>query len=527
MALLLGIDVGTSSLKAALLDEELRPVASARREYPTRYPGPACAEQAPEDWVRALCAATRELLERSGVASGRIAAVGIDGMSSVALPVDAGGTALRPAMIWLDRRARAQAERGRDAFEQLQISVSGNRCDPSCFAPKVAWIREHEPEVYARAASFLHCNAYLVQRLTGAFTMDLSQAGLSLLCDIRSGGYSDELVRAWDLDRRKLPEVLRCTELAGRVSPAAAALTGLAAGTPVIAGAMDNVAATLGLGLRGDGDAYIAAGTVVNVGVMGDRPATGGHGLVYHAGVEDRWLQNGGADAAGAGLPWLCQLLGDVDPGELGALGAGVPCGEQPLVFLPYLAGQRAPLWDEAAAGVLLGVTPATERRHLARAVMESVALAARHVFERLGVARPARAALTGGITHSHAWTQLMADATGLRLAVCEQAEVSTLGAAALAGVAAGVFPTASAAAARVPRGLPLEPDPARAAYYDELYAVFSEAYAGVGGALSALARLRRARVPQGATRSGGPRSPERSATLQTSQGSSAGRGAP
>jgi len=525
MALLLGIDVGTSSLKAVLFAEDLRPVASARREYPTRYPGPACAEQDPEDWVRALCAATEELLERSRTGPGRIAAVGIDGMSSLALPVDVEGTPLRPAMIWLDRRARAQADRGRDEFQARQLAVSGNRCDPSCFAPKVAWIREHEPEVYARAATFLHCNAYLVQRLTGAFTMDLSQAGLSLVCDVRSGAYSDELVRAWGLDRRKLPEVLACTELAGRLSPVAAALTGLAAGTPVIAGAMDNVAATVGLGLREAGDAYIAAGTVVNVGVMDERPATGGEGLVYHAGVEERWLLSGGADAAGAGLPWLRQVLGDTDLGTLGALGAGVAPGEQPLVFLPYLAGQRAPLWNEAAAGVLLGVTPATERRHLARAVMESVALAARHVFDRLGVVRPARAALTGGITHSRAWAQLMADATGLELEVCEEAEVSALGAAALAGVGAGVFPTARAAVARIPKGTALQPDPARAAQYDALYAVFAEAYDGVRQALASLDRLRRG--PPEATSSEGSGARPLPATLQMAQLPPSGGGAP
>lgn len=524
MALLLGIDAGTSSLKAVLYDEDLGPVAGARREYATRYPAPACAEQDPEDWLRALCAVTRELLERAAASPGAIAAVGIDGMSSLALPVDAEGAPLRPAMIWLDRRAAAEADHARGDFEDRLLAVSGNRSDPSCFAPKVAWIREHEPEVHARAAAFLHCNAFLVQRLTGAFTMDVSEAGMSLVCDIRTGGYSDELVRAWGLDRRKLPEVLPCTAVAGRVSPAAAAITGLAAGTPVIAGAMDNVAATVGLGLREDGDAYVAAGTVVNVGVMRDRPATAGEGLVYHGGPERRWLVNGGADAAGAGLPWLRAVLGDTDLAALSALGTGVACGEQPLVFLPYLAGQRAPLWDDAAAGVLLGVTPATQRRHLARAVMEGVALAARHVFERLGVARPARAALTGGITHSRAWTQLMADATGIPLAVCGEAEVSTLGAAALAGVAAGVFPSAREAAARVPEGAPLEPDPARARYYDALYAVFSEAYDGARGALAALDRLRRA--PPEALRAGEVPAARGSATLQTSGARQVGGGA-
>ncbi len=491
MTFLLGADVGTSSLKVVLYDEDLRAVAQSRREYATRYPGPACAEQDPEDWLRAFRAATRDVLETSRARPADVAALGIDGMSSVALPVDGAGAPLRPAMIWLDRRARAQTERARPALGDRQLAVSGNRCDPSCFAPKAAWLREHEPEVFRRAASFLHCNAFLVQRLTGAFTMDRSEAGLSLLCDIRTGDYADELVAAWGLDRRKLPDVLPCTEIAGRITREAAADTGLAAGTPVIAGAMDNVAATVGLGLQEDGDAYIAAGTVTNVGMMTARPALEGDGLVYHAGIAGRWLVNGGADYGGAGMLWFRNLLGDAELEALGALGAATACEELPLVFLPYMTGQRAPLWNDAASGVLVGITPATERRHLARTFMESVALGARHVLERLVPARPARAALTGGITHSRPWAQLVADVTGMRLSLCAHAEVSTLGAAALAGVGAGVFRTVPAALARIPPALELEPDPRRRAYYDALYEVFSGAYAGLAAPLRSLHELR------------------------------------
>lgn len=498
MALLLGADVGTSSLKVALFDEDLRAVARARREYATSYPAPACAEQAPEDWLRAFCAATREVLEAARARPADVAAVGIDGMSSVALPVDAAGAPLRPALIWLDRRARAQAERGRTAFEGRLLAVAGNRCDPSCFAPKVAWLREQEPEVFRRASAFLHCNAHLVQRLTGAFTMDRSEAGLSLVCDVRTGDYADELVRAWGLDRRKLPDVLGCTDVAGRVTPRAAADTGLAAGTPVVAGAMDNVAATVGLGLAEDGDAYVAAGTVTNVGVMTARPAAGGDGLVYHAGVAGRWLVNGGADYGGAGMLWFRNLLRDTDLDALGELGAATASGEHPLVFLPYMTGQRAPLWNDAASGVLLGITPATERRHLARMFMESVALGARHVFERLCPARPEHAALTGGITHSRPWAQLVSDVTGMRLSLCEQADVSTLGAAVLAGVGVGVFRDVRAALGRVPRGPELQPDPRRRAYYDELYRVFSGAYASLVDPLRSLDRLRHEAAPGG-----------------------------
>ncbi len=493
MALLLGVDLGTSSLKVALFDEELRAVAWSRREYATSYPGPGRAEQDPLDWLRAFCDATRELLETSRIRPTEIVAVGIDGMSSVALPVDVEGAPLRPAMIWLDRRARVQAERGRSAFEPRQLAINGNRCDPSCFAPKAAWIRENEPDVFRRTAAFLHCNGFLVRRLTGAFTMDVSEAGLSLVCDIRTGQYSDELVRAWELDRRKLPEVLECTDIAGRIDGAAAAATGLAVGTPVIAGAMDNVAATVALGLEEEGDAYIAAGTVTNVGMMSRSPVLGGEGLVYHSGLRGRWLVNGGADYGGAGMLWFRNVLGDTDLEALGELGAAASSGEHPLVFLPYMTGQRAPLWNDATSGVLLGITPATERRHLARMFMESVALAARHVFDRLCPARPGHAALTGGITHSRPWAQMMADVTGMRLSLCDQPDVSTLGAALLAGVGGGVFRSIpEALAARASKGPELEPDPGRRVHYEALYRVFSDAYASLLGPLRSLDQLRR-----------------------------------
>jgi sugar (pentulose or hexulose) kinase len=160
------------------------------------------------------------------------------------------------------------------------------------------------------------------------------------------------------------------------------------------------------------------------------------------------------------------------------------------------MAGQRAPLWNDATAGVVLGITPATERRHLARMFMESVALGARHVFEELCPVRPERAALTGGITHSRAWTQLMADVTGMRLSVWDQAETSTIGAAVLAGVGVGMFRSPAAALARVPRPSVLEPDPRHREYYDALYAIFSEAYASVLGPLASLDALRRAGAP-------------------------------
>jgi sugar (pentulose or hexulose) kinase len=264
---------------------------------------------------------------------------------------------------------------------------------------------------------------------------------------------------------------------------------------------MDNVAATVGLKLWRPGDAYLAAGTVTNAGVLLDAPVFDGKGLVYHYGIGDRWLVNGGVDYGGAGLRWFRDILEDVDFAELDRLGEATGCGEHPLVFVPYMAGQRAPLWNDDASGVVLGITPQTERRHLVRMFMESVALGARHVIEELCPARPARAALTGGITRNPRWSQLVADVTGIRLSLCAHPEVSALGAAILAGLGVGLFASPEDAFARVPEGASCEPSPAHRAYYDALYGVFRSAYCNVADALAGLSALR-ARGPADGVRS-------------------------
>jgi sugar (pentulose or hexulose) kinase len=491
VAYLLSADIGTSSLKAVLFTPDLRVVAQSKREYVTEYPAFRSAEQNPDDWTRAFAQAVREILDATAISPTTIAAIAIDGMSSLALPVDGTGRALRPAMIWLDRRAQEESERIRRAHETLQISINGNRSDPSNFAPKVMWLRDHEPEIYKAAACFLHCNAVLIQRLTGRFTMDVSQAGLSQICDIRSGRYSTVLIEACGIDQRKLPEIASCTEVVGTVTPEAAAMTGLAAGTPVIAGAMDNVAATVGLKLQSDGDAYISAGTVTNVGLLLDQPVFDGKGLLYHYGIDGKWLINGGVDYGGAGLRWFRDILGDCDFATLDRLASETRCGEQALLFLPYMTGQRAPLWNENASGVIFGLTPDTDRRHLARMFMESAALGARHVFGQLCSRQPTRAALTGGITGSDLWTQIFADVTGIRLRKHAQGDVATLGGAILAGIGVGLFSDAADAFRRIPDDREVLPSSGRD-YYDDLFAVFVNAYCNVLGSLNDLTELRK-----------------------------------
>lgn len=492
MGFILTVDVGTSSLKAVLFDAGLRVVAQSRREYPTSYPRIGWAEQSPDDWCAALGQAVAEILGQAKITADAIAGIGIDGMSSLMLPVSASGDALSTGLIWLDRRAQAQSDLMAREHGDLLGAVTGNKSNPSNFGPKAMWLRDTHPDLYRESARLMHCNGYLVHRLTGVFTMDRSEAGLSQLCDIRTGAYSDELIDACGLDRRKLPDVVSCTDVVGGVTREAAATFGLAAGTPVIAGAMDNVAATVGLGLRKRGDSYVAAGTATNVGILIDEPVSDGLGLVYHVGIEGKWLVNGSVDYGSAGLLWFRNLLGDSDFEGLCREAAETTAADHPMLFLPYMTGQRAPLWNDELSGVMVGITPGTMRAHMVRMFMESTALGARHVFGKLRSDRPVAAALTGGITNNRLWTEIFADVTDMELTIPAQTEVSNLGMAILTGLGIGAFDSVDDAFALVPPGERREPDPANRAYYDDLYAVFEDTYQNNLGTLSKLNGLRK-----------------------------------
>ncbi|MCM5559239.1 FGGY-family carbohydrate kinase [Pleomorphomonas sp. JP5] len=492
MSFILTIDIGTSSLKAVLFDAELSVVAQSKQEYPTSYPKIGWAEQDPDHWSHALTRAVAGILSQTHLHPEAISGIGVDGMSSLMLPVDREGNALSNGLIWLDRRAQEQSDLVNRQYGNALLSISGNRSDPSNFGSKAMWLRDQRRDVYDACASLLHCSSFLVRQLTGVFVMNRSEAALSQLCDVRTGAYSDELIEASGIDRQKLPEIADCKDVVGRVTAAAAQRFGLAAGTPVIAGAMDNVAATIGLGLRNDGDAYIAAGTATNVGVLVDTPPLDGHGLTYHAGIEGKWLVNGSVDYGSAGLLWFRNLLGESSFETLCAEAENVERGQHPLVFLPYMTGQRAPLWNEALSGVLLGVTPGTDRRHLARMFMESTALGARHVFQKLREKRPSSAALTGGITHNPFWTGIFADATGMSLTPSRQTEVGNLGLAILTGLGIGTFRSPDEAFSLLPVDCSHEPDPGSRDYYDDLFALFDAAYESNRSVLAQLDEIRR-----------------------------------
>ena len=480
---ILSVDLGTTSTKTVLFDEKLKVIASAMAEYPTIYPRQGWAEQDAEHWWDALISTTAEILKESAIDPSDIVGVGVDSMSSMALPMDKEGKTLRNGLLWLDRRAEKESAWIRENYRDLQIRINSNDSDPSNFAPKILWIKNNEPEIYEKTDKFLHCNGYLNYRLTGKMTMDISESGMSQLCDIRTGQWSDELIRASGIDRSKLPEIYPCTDIIGKVTADAAAQTGLKEGTPVIAGAMDNVSATLGLGLRKDGQAYISAGTATNAGAcVASVPGDPGM-LNYHHGVPGLYLVNGGVDYGGAGLRWFKALIEEERFEEIDRLAGESGYMDDVLLYLPYMIGQRAPLWDPHSRAVAFGMNPDTDRKAMIRMVMEGIALGVRNVFKMMedDGYTVEDIVMTGGCANSPVWTQIFSDILGTPIILPGEMDVAPLGTAIMTAVGVGLYPDFDTALDIQTIRASYDPAEEKGEYYDALFKAFVHLYKAVG----------------------------------------------
>jgi sugar (pentulose or hexulose) kinase len=490
---ILSVDLGTTSTKTVLFDDKLKVVASAKAEYPTLYPKQGWAEQDPREWWKALVSTTIDVLKQSAVNPEDIIGIGADSMSSMALPLDDQGRPLRNGLIWLDRRSQAESDWIRSTYGDLQIKINSNDSDPSNFAPKVLWMKNHEPDIYAKTNVFLHCNGYLVYRLTGVLSMDISEAGMSQLCDIQTGQWSEELISASGIDRTKLPEIFACTDVVSGLSREAAAATGLKEGTPVIAGAMDNVSATLGLGLRHDGQAYISAGTATNAGACVASVPTDPTMLNYHHGVPGLYLINGGVDYGGAGLRWFKSIIDENRFEEIDRLAEEADYLDDVLLYLPYMVGQRAPLWDAHSRAVALGMNPDTSRKAMIRMIMEGIAMGVRNVFrlmEEKGYSID-EIVMTGGCANSPVWTQIFSDILEQNIILPGEMDVAPLGTAIMTAVGVGLFPDFDSALAVQTVRASHHPDTKKAEYYKALFKAFVHLYEAVGPVYRELDEIR------------------------------------
>jgi xylulokinase len=442
MGYLLGFDLGTSSCKAVILDESLNIVASAGHEYPTLMVSGGGAEQSPGRWWESFCVSVKECVARAGISASRIDAVGIDTMSSVALPVDESGNALRNGLLWMDRRAKSQAEAVDRIAGPRLFDITCNRADPSYIAPKILWIKENEPDIYRKTRKFLHANGYLVYMLTGVYSQDDTENGLSLLADTKAGAWSDELIRDFGIDRDKLPDIYKSADIVGGVEARAALACGLAEGTPVIAGAMDVVASALGTGAIREGDLYVAGGTVINLGLVRDSPKARPEFHLHNHIRAGAYLSVGAVDFGGGAMRWFRNTLGLTDYKKIDEMAALAPPGNDGLVFLPYMVGQRCPLYNDNTTGVVFGMKPSHNMNSLTRMFMEGAAYAMRNVLElfRSSGTIPLNAVMTGGVSNSPVWSQIVSDVLELPIEVPDCRDVACVGIATTAGVAVGMF---------------------------------------------------------------------------------------
>jgi xylulokinase len=489
---LLGIDLGTSSCKTVLFTIDFKMVCASIKEYPISFPRKNWAEQSATLWWEAVIFNIRQIISKSCINPANIIGIGVDSQGSVVLPVDKQGEALRPGLIWMDRRSEEQC-RWMDRNLQKQLwEINGNHNDPSNIAPKIIWIKENEPEVYKNTYQFLHANGYLVLKLTGKFSMDISEGGLTQLFDTKRGCWSDELIYGCNIERNKLPDIYNCYDIVGNLTKDVAKITGLTEGIPVIAGAMDMVASALGAGVYIPGQVYIAAGTVTAAGVCLDKPQYNPALHIYHHIIPDRWLTAAGVDFGGGGLKWFRDLLEYNDYNTIEKLINLSNPENNRLIFLPYMVGQRAPLWNSNTRGVIFGLNPDLQKQDLVRMFMEGNAFGMRFILDiirKTGVAiNDIR--MTGGCTNIEKWPQIFADITGKNIEIPAEIDVAALGTAVTVGVGIGVYSGFEEIVSKFSINKTYQPQWSLAERYQRMYDIYCRLYLKLKDEFDALAEL-------------------------------------
>jgi xylulokinase len=485
----LGIDVGTGGSRAVLIEESGQIVASATVEHePFASLQTGWAEQDPRDWWRASAAAIRQLLASDNVRSEEIAAIGLSGQMHGSVLLNEGDEVLRPALIWCDQRTDSQCqELTRKIGAERLIQLTCNPALTGFTLPKLLWVRDHEPELWSQVRSVLLPKDYVRLQLTGDKATDVADGSGTLLLDVAKRTWSEELIDAVQIDAKILPKLYESQEVTGLVTQSAAAATGLRPGTPVVAGAGDQAAGAVGVGIVRPGTVSATVGTSGVVFAATNKPSLDPKGRVHtfcHA-VPDRWHVMGVTQGAGLSLRWFRDQFGvesqESDPYEsLTKEAATVRPGAEGLLWAPYLMGERTPHLDPNARAALVGLTASHTRAHVVRAILEGVAFSLRDSFEifkemkvPLNTIR-----LGGGGARSKLWRQIQADVYGHEVQTVEAEEGAAYGVALLAGVSAGHWPGVDAACDAVVRTRErVAPDTAAAKVLDQHYKAYRKLY--------------------------------------------------
>jgi len=508
MSYLIGVDIGTSGTKTILIDSTAGTVvARAIAEYPLYTPKPLWSEQDPTDWWKAACSTIRNVLQSSGIDPVRVKGVGLSGQMHGSVFVDENGTVLRRALLWNDQRTQPECDWitetvGRDRL----VDLISNPVLTGFTAGKIVWLRNNEPEIYARVRRVLLPKDYVRFMLTGEYATEVSDASGTALFNVKRRVWADELLDAINIPREWMPRCFESVEVSGTISNAAAALTGLALGTPVVGGGGDQAAGAVGNGIVETGIVSSTVGTSGVVFAFSDLPVVDPLLRLHtfcHA-VPDKWHLMGVMLSAGGSLQWYrdtyCQPEKAVggftgrDPYELICEEAALaPVGSEGCIFLPYLTGERTPYPDSNARGVLFGITRRTDRRHVARAVLEGVGYGLADSFKIMEEMKLPihQVRASGGGGRSRLWRQIQADITGYAHVTIQIDEGPALGVALLAGVGTGVYQSvAEACRSVIHERDSAEPSAENHAVYEKYHRVYQSLYAHLKDDFKAVAEL-------------------------------------
>ena len=493
----LGIDSSTTATKALLMGAGGEVLGVASSEYTYETPRPMWTEQHPDLWWRGTVDSIRQVLSQSGVDPTDVKGVGLTGQMHGLVLLDGDGKVLRPAILWNDQRTAAECDEIRRRLgKERFIQITGNDALTGFTAPKILWVKNNEPGIFARISHILLPKDYVRFRLTGEYAVDKAGGAGTVLFDVRERDWSPTVVEALGIDPAWLPPTFEGTAVTGQVTPQAAEATGLEVGTPVMGGGGDQSAAAVGTGAVSEGIVSLSLGTSGVVFASADQPIVEPEGRLHafcHA-VPGKWHLMGVMLSAAGSLRWYRDTLApDTDFDTLVEPAASIQPGSDGLLFLPYLTGERTPHPDPLARGAFVGLTVRHTRPHLTRAVLEGVAFGLRDSFELMkgaGLADITQVRVTGGGAKSSLWRQILADVLDAELVTVNTTEGAAYGAALLAATGAGIFPdVASACAAAIQLTGRAMPGPASATY-QEMYPLYRGLYPALRPSFNAVARI-------------------------------------
>ncbi len=481
----LGIDTSTTSSKALIIDDQGSVIAVASSPHTLQTPKPLWSEQSPLEWWEAVSASIKSVLEKAGIGGERIGAVGLTGQMHGLVLLDEAGRVLRPAILWNDQRTQSQCDEihrriGKEKF----IQITGNVALTGFTAPKILWVKENEPDVFAKAKHVLLPKDYVRYKLTGEYAMDKADGAGTVLFDLKARDWSDEVLSALDISREWMPKTFEGTEFTGYVTDEAARLTGLKVGMPVAAGGGDQAAGAVGMGVVEPGIVGLTVGTsgVVFAATPSALIEPAGRLHAFCHAVPGMWHFMGVMLSAAGSLQWFRDTLApDMSFDDLLKEAEAIPAGSEGLQFLPYLSGERTPHPDPLARSAFIGLTLRHSRAHMTRAVLEGVAFGLKDSFtliQNAGLGAITQVRASGGGTKGALWQQILASVLEAELVTVNTTEGGAYGAALLAGVGVGAWSdVVSACKACVKITGSTLPNSVDVDVYRKSYAVYQELY--------------------------------------------------